>query len=152
MQDSANNPELSEEVPYRIPLSDVLAFVRWKTDSPEATEDDDLFADLNCTGKDFTALVESFSMRFGVDTENYKWYFHTNEEDHSIGAMLYKPPHERVRRIPVTAVTLWHIANAGYWNIDYPEHEIPSSRVDFLINILLFIAGALLLAWIARKW
>ncbi|GAB4092340.1 hypothetical protein [Flaviaesturariibacter terrae] len=149
MLDSVNNPE---EPVYRIPLSDVLAFVRWKTGRPDATEQDDIFGTLQCTGKAFTALVESFSMRFGTDISNYKWYFHTNEEDHSIGAMFYKPPYERVSRIIITAEDLWHMANAGTWNIQYPEHEIPSSRVDFLINILLFIAGALLLAWIARRW
>lgn len=151
MQDFENNPP-AEEPAYRIPLEDVLHFVRWKTERADATATDDLFADLNCRGKDFTSLVEHFSMRFGTDVSAYRWYFHTDEEDHSIGGMFFKPPHERVQRIPVTAETLWHMANAGRWNIEYPEHEIPSSRVDFLINILLFIAGALLLAWIARKW
>jgi hypothetical protein len=149
VQDSENNiigPE------WTIPLEDVLSFVRWKTGRPDAGADDDIFEKLGCTARKFTDLVEHFSMRFGTDVSNYKWYFHTNEEDHSIGGMFYKPPFERVQRIPVTAEKLWEMANAGYWNIDYPEHEIPSSRVDFLINVLLFIAGALLLAYIARKW
>ena len=149
MPDLENNPE---EPVYRIPLSDVLSFVRWKTGRPDAEAGDDIFEKLQCTGKDFTSLVEAFSMRFGADVSGYKWYFHTDEEDHSIGALFYKPPQERVKRIIITPEDLWHMANAGYWNIEYPEHEIPSSRVDFLINILLFIAGALLLVWIARKW
>lgn len=150
MLDSVNNPE--EEPVYRIPLEDVLSFVRWKTGQPEAGAEDDIFEALNCRGTDFTQLVEAFSMRFGTDTSAYRWYFHTNEEDHSIGGMFFKPPFERVQRIPVTAETLWHMANAGSWNLAYPEHEIPSSRLDIFINIILFIAGALLLAWIARKW
>ncbi|RYY67113.1 MAG: DUF1493 family protein [Chitinophagaceae bacterium] len=149
MPDSVNNPEEPE---IRIPLADVLAFVRRRTGRPDAEAQDDIFEDLQCRGKDFTKLVEGFSMRFGADISAYKWYYHTNEEDHSIGALLYKPPHERVSRIIITAEDLWQMANAGYWNIEYPEYEPPSSRVDFLINILLFIAGALLLAWIARKW
>ncbi|RYY86482.1 MAG: hypothetical protein EOO15_14390 [Chitinophagaceae bacterium] len=149
MPDSVSNPD---EIEYRIPLGDVLDFVRWKTGRADAQATDDIFETLDCKGKDFTKLVEAFSMRFGANVDPYRWYFHTNEEDHSIGAMFYKPPYERVKRIPVTAETLWHMANAGYWNIEYPEHEIPSSRVDYLINILLFIAGALLLAWIANRW
>jgi hypothetical protein len=142
----------SPQIEWRIPLDDVLAFVRRKTGRPDAEPGHDIFEDLGCRAKDFTKLVESFSLRFGADVSAYRWYFHTNEEDHSIGGMFYKPPFERVQRIPVTTEMLWKMANAGYWNIEYPEHEIPSSRVDFLINILLFIAGALLLAWIARKW
>ncbi|TCJ17492.1 DUF1493 family protein [Flaviaesturariibacter flavus] len=149
MQDSENN---TGEIQHGIPLADVLSFVRWKTGRPDAEAEQDLFEDLGCTGKKFTDLVEHFSMRFGADVSNYKWYFHTNEEDHSIGGMFYKPPYERVQRIPVTPLMLWEMANAGYWNIEYPEHEIPSSRVDYLINILLFIAGCLLLAYLARKW
>jgi hypothetical protein len=147
--DSENN---DIEPVWTVPLEDVLSFVRKRTERPDAAADDDIFADLGCAAKDFTNLVEAFGRRFNVDTSNYLWYFHTNEEDHSIGGMFYKPPFERVQRIPVTAEMLWEMANAGYWNIAYPEHEIPSSRVDFLINILLFLAGALLLAYIARKW
>jgi hypothetical protein len=147
--DSENN---IHEPEWLVPIEDVLSFVRRKTERPDADAADDIFADLHCTAKDFTKLVEAFGRRFNVDTSNYRWYFHTNEEDHSIGGMFFKPPYERVQRIPVTAERLWEMANVGYWNIEYPEHEIPSSRVDFLINILIFIAGALLLAWIARKW
>jgi hypothetical protein len=147
--DSEN--DITEPV-WAVPLADVLSFVRRETERPDAEAGEDIFADLHCTAKDFTKLIEKFGRRFNIDTSNYRWYFHTNEEDHSIGGMFFKPPFERVKRIPVTAEMLWEMANVGYWNIEYPEHEIPSSRVDYLINILLFIAGALLLAWIARKW
>jgi len=146
VQDSANN---AQEPVYLIPHPDVLSFVRQKTGRPDAEPEHDIFADLNCIADDFTRLVESFGKRFNVDTANYRWYFHTNEEDHSIGGMLFKPPHERVRRIPINTLRLWEMANMGYWNIEYPEYAIPSSRVDYVINILLFFAGALLLAWVA---
>jgi hypothetical protein len=149
VQDLENN---IEEPAYSIPLETVIDFVRQQTGRPDILDGDDIFADLNCTGKKMTQLVEAFSKRFNVDTTAYRWYFHTNEEDHSIGGMFFKPPYERVQRIPITPEMLWHMANAGQWNIDYPDHEIPSSRVDYLINILLFIGGAILLAYITRHW
>ncbi|RYY94247.1 MAG: DUF1493 family protein [Chitinophagaceae bacterium] len=141
-----------EEPAYTIPLDDVLAFVRKKTEHPGAAPGSDLFADLHCTGKAFSSLVTDFGRAFNVDVSGYQWYFHTDEDDHSIGTMLFKPPNERVQRIPVTPEMLWVMANEGQWNIAYPEHEIPSSRADILINILLFLAGALLLAYIAKRW
>ncbi|GAA4327315.1 DUF1493 family protein [Flaviaesturariibacter amylovorans] len=141
-----------EQPVYTIPLDEVLAFVRMQTKRPDAGADSDLFADLHCTGKSFNKLVEAFGREFNVDVTGYKWYFHTDEDDHSIGTMLFKPPNERVQRMPITPEKLWVMANEGHWNINYPEHELPSSRADIFINILIFIAGALLLAYIAKRW
>jgi hypothetical protein len=141
VQDSENRNYQPEQV---------LAFVRDKTGEPALEMDSDIFA-AGCTGKEFTEMVRSFGYRFHVITDNYLWYFHTNEEGINIGAVFFKPPFERVNRIPVTPGMLHEFANKGYWDIYYPEHEIPASRIDQLLNILLIFAIIFLLVYVASK-
>jgi hypothetical protein len=128
----------------------VLAFLRDKTGAPDLEMDSDLFA-TGSTGKELTEVVRSFGYRFHVNTDSYLWYFHTNEEGINFGAVFFKPPYERVNRIPVTPLLLLDFANKGYWDVYYPEHEIPSSRIDHLLNILLVFAIVFLLVYVASK-
>ena len=111
---------------------------------------DDLFAQ-GFTGKRFTELVRSFSQKFRVNTDNYLWYFHTDEEGMNVGSVFFKAPYQRVQRIPVTPFMLADFANKGYWEIHYPAHEIPASRLDHLLNILFFFAVAFLLIYVGSK-
>lgn len=141
MQDSENNPEALEQV---------LAFLEQKTGMVDLQPDTDLFAS-GCTGKQFNELVRSFGRRFNVNTENYLWYFHTDEEGMNMGAVFIKPPYERVERIPVTPMMLAAFAESGNWEIAYPQHEIPASRLDHLLNILIIFAVAFLLVYVAAK-
>ncbi|MDB5251120.1 MAG: hypothetical protein JWP27_289 [Flaviaesturariibacter sp.] len=113
--------------------------------------DADIFADLGCTGIRFTQLISAFGLRFDVDISAYRWYFHTNEDETTIGAMFFKPPYERVERIAVTPEMLLQFANSGWWDITYPEHEIPSSRADIFITILVIFAVIFLLMYVAGK-
>lgn len=103
--------------------------------------DADLFDDLGIDGDDFFALEDEFARRFAVDMSTYRWYFHHGEEGGpSIGRFLFKPPYARVKRLPITPELLLASANAGRWRISYPEHHLPSHRIDFIIDR--FILGA----------
>jgi hypothetical protein len=132
-------------------LEQILAFVRSRTTAEEVNEDSDLFEDLELRGKTFTDFIKAFAQRFQVDISTYTWYFHTDEDEISIGTMFFKPPNERVHRIPVTPSMLLHFANQGYWDVHYPEHEIPSSRLDILINILIVFGVLFLLLYVALR-
>lgn len=142
MQDLENRNYTPEEI---------LVFVQEQTGNSIVKLDADIFADLGCTGPDFTKLVNAFARTFDVNTSSYLWYFHTNEEEATIGSMFFKPPYERVSHIAVTPQMLLSFANSGYWDIAYPPHEIPSSRADILINILIVFAIIFLLIYVARK-
>jgi hypothetical protein len=141
VQDSENNP---------VSLEKVMAFLEEKTGMVDLQAEADLFAS-GCTGKEFNELVRSFGRRFNVNTENYLWYFHTDEEGMNVGAVFVKPPYERVERIPVTPLMLSEFAETGNWDIQYPSHEIPASRLDHLLNILIIFAVAFLLVYVAAR-
>ena len=111
--------------------------------------DSDLNSELGIDGDDFSELVEKFEMEFGVRMDSYLWYFHHGEEGRSIGSLFFKPPFERVERIPVTPKILLQAAMTKEWPISYPEHQLPERRYDVLINQLI-VLGVLLwgIAWL----
>ena len=60
---------------------------------------------------------------------DYLWYFHADEEGHSgIGQLFFKPPYEKVERIPVTPQMLADFIETKKWKVKYPEHDRPKSR------------------------
>lgn len=130
-------------------LEEVLLFLQEHTGQGPVAPDADILADLGVFGEGFNRLVRAFSIRFQVDTTSYLWYFHTDEESQTIGSLFFKPPYERVRRIPVTPLMLLHFAQEGHWAVHYPDHQIPSSRADFFINILVLIGILFLLLYVS---
>jgi hypothetical protein len=58
----------------------------------------------------------------------------------SIGGAFFRPPYERVTRIPVTPAMLLLFANSGVWEIGYPAHTLPKKRWDIIINWIAIIA------------
>jgi len=62
----------------------------------------DIFIELPCTGDDFHELIEAYAEKYSVDMKNYLWYFHADEEGTSFGGVVFSPPYQRVKRIPVT--------------------------------------------------
>ncbi|HEV7330213.1 MAG TPA: DUF1493 family protein [Flavisolibacter sp.] len=131
-------------------LEDIIDLVEEKTGSEPVEEGTDIYSELGCGGDDFHELMERYAVKFGVDMSTYRWYFHTDEEGSlfSIGGAFFKPPYERVRRIPITPKLLLEAANLGRWNLQYPEHTLPKRRWDMLINQVVFITilGCLLYA------
>jgi len=113
----------------------------------------DLNDELGIDGDDFSELMELFKKEFGVNMENYRWYFHHGEEGWSIGTLFVKPPYARVQRIAVTPRLLLQAATAREWPITYPEHHLPSRRYDILIDQIALLGLALLgLALLGLVW
>lgn len=104
----------------------------------------DIFKDMGIVGDDFHEMIEKYSEKYHVDMSDYLWYFHTNEEGQSIGRNFFKPPNERVNRIPVTPQMLADFIVTKKWAVEYPKHEIPRQRKDLIINqaiVIVFIIG-----------
>jgi hypothetical protein len=128
----------------------IIQFVSEFTGSSKIGPETDIFNELGCVGDDFFGLMEKFATKFSVDMTGYIWYFHSDEEGNpGIGQEFFKPPYERVERIPVTPNMPTEFANSGKWNIDYPPHDVPVERWDIRINqifaLLIVLAIALYL-------
>ena len=115
----------------------IISFVKDLAGLDKITSQTDIFFDLGVTGDDFHELIDEYSKKFNVDMFPYLWYFHADEEGNSFGVSFFKPPYERVKRIPVTPKMLSDFANKGKWSIAYPEHTLPKRRYDIIINRVL---------------
>jgi hypothetical protein len=112
----------------------------------------DIFEELGVVGDDFSELIEEYSKQFDVRMESYRWYFHGNDEGYNPLAYIFKPPNEKVERIPVTPKMLLDFAHSKEWGLNYPDHDEPTDRRDltysnigllviFLIIFLLVVAN-----------
>ncbi|MDO1558891.1 DUF1493 family protein [Brevundimonas sp. 2R-24] len=128
----------------------VRAFARRPLDIPE---DEDLFRRLSIDGDDADEFLEPFAERFGVDMSAYRWCFHHGEEGVNPGAVFFKPPDQRVERIPITLDILVEAARSGRWPVAYPGRRLPKVRWDSWISILIILApGLALLLWMALAY
>lgn len=124
----------------------ILSFLTELVGREKITLQTDIFTDLNVWGDDFHEMIEKYQKQFNVDMTAYLWYFHSNEEGQSIGGAFFRPPYDRVKRIPVTPKMLLDFANAGKWTIDYPDHVLPKKRYDLIINTVLVLGFFIILA------
>lgn len=126
-------------------VSDLQEFIRKISGAKQVNPNSDIFAEVGMVGDEFQEMIEKFADTFTVDMSDYLWYFHTDEEGYmSIGGIFFKPPYNRVTRIPVTPAMLTEFANKGKWDLKYPAHKLPAYRYDILINKILtglFLAG-----------
>lgn len=130
-------------------LSDVIAFIRGRSGSENVYPNTDIFQDLGFQGDDFHDLIADYAKQFAVDMRGYLWYFHGDEEGHSLGAWFFDPTYERVIRLPVTPAMLHRYAVSGRWDMTYPQHLLPKRRYDLMINfglMVVFLATVLSLA------
>jgi Protein of unknown function (DUF1493) len=115
----------------------------------------DIFKDMAVIGDDFHDMIEDYAKRYNVDMSDYLWYFHADEEGFtSIGGQFFKPPYERVKRIPVTPQMLADFSVTKKWKVDYPPHKIPKQRWDLTINriiVISFIFG-LVISFLWKIW
>ena len=100
--------------------------------------------DLGIAGDEMDDALDAYRGRFGVNMESYLWYFHTCGEGLSIGRFFFKPPDERVVRIPITMNMLHAFALSGRWDIKYPSHTIPERRYDIWVDRAVFGGLALI--------
>lgn len=118
-------------------IEEIIDFVKRTSATDDVTPDTDIHITLGVCGDDFHEMMDKYAERFKVDMGGYLWYFHTDEEGHNgLGGTFFKPPYERVTRIPVTPEMLLAFANKGSWSINYPEHTLPKRRYDLLINTI----------------
>jgi hypothetical protein len=100
----------------------------------------DIFKDMGVVGDDFHEMIEKYAKRYNVDMSDYLWYFHADEEgSNSIGGQFFKPPYERVTRIPVTPQMLADFIVTKKWKVNYPSHDIPKQRTDLTINKIIVV-------------
>lgn len=112
---------------------------------------DDIYNSMGVDGDDFFELIDEFKGRFNVDMTNYLWYFHHAEEGSGIGCLLFRSPDKRVKRIAITPKLLLEAANAGYWPVEYPKHNIPDKRYDMLFTNIFSLLIFVLVIWLTVK-
>ncbi|MCG6191457.1 DUF1493 family protein [Maribellus maritimus] len=133
-------------------IDEILMFIKERTGLNSLESDSDIY-ELGIVGDDFDELIGEFSEKYKVKIDSYLWYFHADEEGQNIGGLFFKPPNKRVDRIPITPKFLCTCANQGFWNIDYPKHELPKYRFDIIINKILVAGVVIMLGYtIIRKF
>ena len=124
----------------------------WSEKLP-ASGDTDLFDRFGIEGDDASAFMDGFGDRFGIDGENYRWYFHHREEGTNFGGLFFAPPYRRVQRIPITPDILIEAVETKKWPLKYPTHQVPTVRWDIRMNQLLLVVPVVLLAlWLWQSF
>lgn len=121
-----------------VSINEITNFLEDYTGVHDIKSDIDLNKEAGIYGDDWHEMIENYSKEFNVNVDGYLWYFHTREEgSNSIGGAFFRPPYERVKRIPITPLMLTDFANKGSWEIEYPEHKLPKYRYDLMINTVI---------------
>lgn len=138
---------------HYLPLpGDIIEFLKPIAGTNKIYPDTDIYKGLGIAGDDFHEMIETFAAMYAVDMANYRWYFHADEEGVGcLGRFIFKPPYNRVKRIPVTPAMLAAFATKGKWDLVYPEHKIPDKRYDILIDQLLLVVISVLLITVFVK-
>lgn len=124
----------------------------WGEPLPERG-DTDLFERFGIEGDDAVEFIESFVARFQVDVQNYRWYFHHQDEGTNVGALFFTPIYSRVERLPITPDVLLAAVETKQWPLVYPPHDVPPVRWDIRVNQLLFAVPLILLVvWLWKRF
>ena len=132
-------------------IADIQQFISTQLgcDLALVTDDADIVYDLGCVDFALDEFIAAYRSKFGVNMEDYRWYFHTNVvsgDTSTLGKILFKPLPNAVKHIPITAKTLWESASVGKWVIWYPEHTVPRRRFDTYFQasmVFIFIVSIL---------
>lgn len=136
-----------------ITIEEIVDFTKDFLKEDNIFPDTDIFS-LGIYGYDLDEFLGSYHKKYGVNFDNYLWYFHNEEEisnNFSIGKIFFKPPYDSVERIPITPEILTKFAKTKVWEIDYPEHQLPKYRYDVLIDQIIFGGLALIIIYISLK-
>lgn len=136
-----------------ITVEEIIDFTKKELKEEKIFSDTDIFA-LGIYGDDFDEFLGAYHKNYRVNFDNYLWYFHNEDEissNFSIGNKLFKPPYDRVKRIPVTPELLATFANTRIWKIDYPEHKLPKYRFDAFIDQIIFGVFSIILIFFSLK-
>ncbi|HDY86118.1 MAG TPA: hypothetical protein ENI26_10760 [Methylophaga aminisulfidivorans] len=69
--------------------------------------------------------------------------FDFEEATLNLGSLFFKPPYERVQRIPITLKILAQSAVGDALSVIYPEHKLPKRRYNIYINYFVISTLAL---------
>lgn len=98
-----------------------------------------IFGNPDIVGNDFTELIENYAKEFQVNLDGYLWYFHRSDEGMNIFNFLFKPPNEKVERIPVSPAILLNHAQKQPWDMTYPKQDKSINRRDLVYSNVLLI-------------
>ncbi len=142
-----------------VAIADIYQFIQAELEIPakELSETTDLYGTFKINGDRCENFIQAFAQKFKVDLTDYLWYFHHGEGGLNIGKWFFKPPYERVDRIPITPALLLRSATKKRWKINYPDHNVVLKRWDMLINkgivfFVFFYAFSRLLPLLAEKF
>ncbi len=134
--------------------SDIEEFLKdfWDKDICLSTGSD-IFKQLGISGDDGFEFIEQFSNKHEINMTNYRWFFHHDEEGFNIGGFLFKPPNKRVDRIPITPELLAEAIYTKQWPLQYPQHELPKTRLDLRFNqLIMAVSVTFLVASIFQRY
>ncbi|MBD81562.1 MAG: hypothetical protein CL840_21770 [Crocinitomicaceae bacterium] len=121
--------------------NEIIELVKQRSGYSKVNAESDIFHEVGMVGDDFHELIEEYAEKYQINMDDYLWYFHADEEGQNFGGLFFKPPYDRVERIPITPNMLAEIAVIKKWNINYPEHTLPKYRYDLLINAIFGTIG-----------
>lgn len=131
--------------------AEIIDFIESEFWKSELLPDSDVFKTVRIDGDDCTELLQKYAEKYKVDMTGLLWYFHFQEEGSlmpNVGGLFFRNPHRRVETIPITPKMLAQFANAGKWDIDYPEHHLPKYRKDILLNWAILILAIIFVAYV----
>ena len=120
-------------------------FIRQYSGTTNFSSDSDIFAELEITGDDFEDFIQEYQRKFDVDMSTYLWYFHSDEEGSSLFGSIFKPPYERVARIPVSPKMLLDFAIRKKWELIYPARNLPKRRYDLILGGMIVLGSLIAL-------
>ncbi len=124
----------------------------WGESLPESG-DTDLFERFGIEGDDASEFIDGFVTSFEVDAQNYRWYFHHQDEGMNFGALFFTPIYKRVERLPITPDLLITAVQTKQWPIIYPPHDVPSVRWDIRVNQLFLVVPIILFGiWVWKRF
>ena len=132
--------------------AEIVALVE-ATSRGELEDYKDVWLSSGMSGDDWYEFIDEFAETYSIKMDNYKWYYHGDEEGlFNFGGLFYPPPQDQVTRIPISVADLVRIAINGVWDLNYPSKIIDLRRRDLKINRVLFLLiFALLILIITSK-
>ena len=122
-------------------------FERWGT-----LDRDDILHSVGCEGDDAAEFFEDFAQTFEVNMEGFLPYFHYIADEPPMYRRVYPVDSQNraIREIPVSLDMLVSAAEAGRWELDYPNHKIWTSRAPHMV--FAFMGVLLIVGWLVFLW
>ncbi len=129
-------------------LSQIIEFAKdYNVEEVDIDEETTIEKGMGLWGDDHHEFIGKFAEVFDVQMENYRWYYHTEEEGLNWAEVFFKPPYKKVEQSQISINMLHQIANDGKWPDMYEKPDLANFRPDILMNqigavtvVLIFVA------------